>query len=124
MGILWGECRQAAGRLWQAYTLNLAGSRAGTLAFAALVFFSVPPWAWILPVFAGLVYFSSQRTRDALILGSVLVVIAVTEIHSPVQWWPYYRITYFPSPERSYLLDCANAFFTVLLKLGAAVTPT
>jgi len=118
IGILVGECLQAAGPPLQAYTLNLAGSLAGTLAFAALVFFSLPPWAWILPVFAGLVYFSSQRTRDALILGSVLVVIAVTEIRSPVQWSPYYRITYVPTPERSYRLDVDHDFYQDLLNLG------
>jgi hypothetical protein len=92
IGMWVGECLEAAGPPLQAYTLNLAGSLAGTLAFTALVFFSLPPWAWILPVFAGLVYFSSQRTRDALILGVVLAVIAATEIRSPVQWSPYYRI--------------------------------
>ena len=118
IGILVGECLQAAGPPLQAYTLNLAGSLAGTLAFAALVFFSLPPWAWILPVFAGLVYFSSQRTRDALILGSVLVVIAVAEIRSPVQWSPYYRITYVPTPERSYRLDVDHDFYQDLLNLG------
>ncbi len=100
------------------FALNLAGSLAGTLAFAALVFFSLPPWAWILPVFAGLVYFSSQRTRDALILGSVLVVITMTEIRSPVQWSPYYRITYMPTPERSYRLDVDHDFYQDLLNLG------
>jgi hypothetical protein len=82
------------------------------------VFFSLPPWAWILPVFAGLAYFSSQRTRDALILGSVLVVIAMTEIRSPVQWSPYYRITYVPTPERSYRLDVDHDFYQDLLNLG------
>jgi hypothetical protein len=92
IGMLVGECLEAAGPPLQGYTLNLAGSLAGTLAFTALVFFSLPPWAWILPVFAGLVYFSSQRTRDALILGVVLAVIAATEISSPVQWSPYYRV--------------------------------
>jgi hypothetical protein len=94
IGVLVGECLEAAGPSLQAYTLNLPGSLVGTLAFTALVFFSLPPWAWILPVFAGLVYFSSQRTRDALILGTALTVIAATEIRSPVQWSPYYRITY------------------------------
>jgi hypothetical protein len=88
IGISVGECLEAAGPPLQAYTLNLAGSLVGTLAFTALVFFSLPPWAWILPVFAGLVYFSSQRNRDALILGTVLAVIAATEISSPVKGRP------------------------------------
>jgi len=57
IGMLVGECLEAAGPPLQAYTLNLAGSLVGTLAFTALVFFSLPPWAWILPVFAGLVLF-------------------------------------------------------------------
>src|SRR5258706_1089479 len=118
IGILVGECLQAAGPPLQAYTLNLAGSLAGTLAFTALVFFSLPPWMWVLPVFAGLIYFSSQRTRDALILGSVLVVIAATELSSPIQWSPYYRITYVPTAERGYRLDVDYDFDQDLLNLG------
>ncbi len=117
IGMLVGECLEAAGPPLQAYTLNLAGSLAGTLAFTALVFFSLPPWAWILPVFAGLVYFSSQRIRDALILGGVLAVIAATEIDSPVQWSPYYRITYVPTAERGYRLDVDHDFYQDLLNL-------
>jgi hypothetical protein len=118
IGVLVGECLEAAGPPLQAYTLNLAGSLAGTLAFTALVFFSLPPWVWVLPVFAGLVYFSPQRTRDALILGSVLVVIAATEFRSPVQWSPYYRITYVPTAERGYRLDVDHDFYQDLLNLG------
>ena len=118
IGMLVGECLKAAGPPLQAYTLNLAGSLVGTLAFTALVFFSLPPWVWILPVFAGLVYFSSHRTRDALILGSVLVLVAATEIGSPVQWSPYYRITYVPRPEHGYRLDVDHDFYQDLLNLG------
>ena len=66
---------------------------------------------------AGLVYFSSSRTRDALILGSALAIIAAMEIHSPVQWSPYYRITYVPRPEGSYRLD-VDDFYQDLLNLG------
>src|SRR5712672_3228887 len=118
IGTLVGEYLQAAGPPLQAYTLNLAGSLVGTLAFTALVFFSLPPWAWILPVFVGLVYFSSQRTRDALILGCTLAIIAALEMHSPVQWSPYYRITYVPTPEGSYRLDVDHDFYQDLLNLG------
>ncbi len=118
IGTLVGECLRAAGPPLQAYTLNLAGSLVGTLAFTALVFFSLPPWAWILPIFAGLVYFSSKRTRDALILGSALAIIAAVEMRSPVQWSPYYRITYVPAPEGSYRLDVDHDFYQDLLNLG------
>jgi hypothetical protein len=118
IGILVGECLEAAGPPLQAYTLNLAGSLAGTLAFTALVFFSLPPWVWVLPVFVGLLCFSSQRTRDGLILGSVLVVIAATELSSPIRWSPYYRITYTPTAERGYRLDVDHDFYQDLLNLG------
>src|SRR6266478_6321986 len=118
LGMLVGESLGAAGPPLKAYTLNLAGSLAGTLAFTALVFFSLPPWAWILPVFAGLVYFSSRRMRDGLILGGALAVIAATEISSPVQWSPYYRITYVPSAERGYRLDVDHDFYQDVLNLG------
>ncbi len=118
LGMLVGESLEAAGPPLKAYTLNLAGSLAGTLAFTALVFFSLPPWAWILPVFAGLVYFSSRRVRDGLILGGALAVIAAMEISAPVQWSPYYRITYVPSAERGYRLDVDHDFYQDVLNLG------
>jgi len=125
MGVLVGECLEAAGPPLQAYTLNLAGSLVGTLAFTALVFFSLPPWAWVLPVFAGLVYFSPQRTRDVLILGSVLVVIAATELSSPIQWSPYYRITYVSKADGGYRLDVDHDFYQDLLNLGPSTnTPS
>jgi hypothetical protein len=123
IGTLVGDCLEAAGPPLQAYTLNLAGSLVGTLAFTALVFFSLPPWVWILPVFAGLLYFSSQRTRDALILGGALLVVAVTEISSPVQWSPYYRITYVATPEQNYRLDVDHDFYRDLLNLGPSANP-
>jgi len=123
IGTLVGECLQAAGPPLQAYTLNLAGSLVGTLAFTALVFFSLPPWAWILPIFAGLIYFSSHRTRDALILGSALAIVAAMEMRSPVQWSPYYRITYVPTAERSYRLDVDHDFYQDLLNLGPSSNP-
>jgi len=118
LGMLVGESLEAAGPPLNAYTLNLAGSLAGTLAFTALVFFSLPPWAWILPIFAGLVYFSSRRLRDGLILGGALAVIAAMEISSPVQWSPYYRITYVPSADRGYRLDVDHDFYQDVMNLG------
>jgi hypothetical protein len=123
IGMVVGEHLDSAGPPLQSYTLNLAGSLAGTLAFTALVFLSLPPWVWILPIFAGLVYFSSQRTRDALILGGVLLAIAATEIRSPVQWSPYYRITYVPAPERGYRLDVDHDFYQDMLNLGPSINP-
>lgn len=118
LGMLLGECFEVAGLPLKAYTLNLAGSLVGTLAFTALVFFSLPPWVWVLPVFAGLVYISSRRLRDGLILGGALAVLAATEINSPVQWSPYYRITYLAAPEGSYHLDVDHDFYQDVLNLG------
>src|SRR5258705_7158763 len=103
IGIMVGDCLEAAGPPLQAYTLNLAGSLVGTLAFTALVFFSLPPWAWILPIFAGLVYFSSQRTRDALILGSALAIIAAGGMGKPRHWVPLFPLSFFSSPQSNYL---------------------
>lgn len=122
IGVVLGECLEAAGPPLRAYTLNLAGSLAGTLAFTALVFFSLPPWVWVLPIFAGLLYFSSRRLRDALILGCLLAVIAVSEASSHVQWSPYYRITYVPAQERSYRLDVDHDFYQDVLNLGPTAT--
>jgi len=123
IGILVGDCMDAGGPPLNAYTLNLAGSLAGTLTFAGLVFFSLPPWVWVLPVFVGLVYFSPRRVHDALILSSVLAVIAAIEISTHVLWSPYYRITYAPTPQNSYHLDVDHDFYQDLLNLGASADP-
>ena len=120
LGMLVGECMDSAGPPLKAYTLNLAGSLVGTLAFTGLVFFHLPPWVWVLPIFVGLVYFSSSRVQDALILGSILAVIAGVEISTHVLWSPYYRITYAPTPHNSYRLDVDHDFYQDLLNLGAS----
>jgi hypothetical protein len=49
IGTLVGECLQAAGSPLQAYTLNLAGSLVGTLAFTAPVFFRCRPGRGFCP---------------------------------------------------------------------------
>ena len=120
IGMLVGECLDAAGPPLKAYTLNLAGSLAGTLAFTGLVFFQLPPWVWVLPIFVGLVYFSSRRVQDAMILSSILVVIAAVGIGANVLWSPYYRITYILTSQKSYRLDVDHDFYQDLLNLGAS----
>ncbi len=120
IGMLVGEYLDAAGPPLKAYTLNLAGSLAGTLAFTGLVFFQLPPWVWVLPIFVGLVYFSPRRVQDALILSCTLAVIAGVEISTHVLWSPYYRITYAATPQNSYRLDVDHDFYQDLLNLGAS----
>src|SRR2546430_4576327 len=57
-----------------------------TTLFRSLVFFSLPPWAWVLPVFVGITYFSPRPLRDALLLGSVIVVMVVADLRTHVMW--------------------------------------
>jgi len=123
IGMLVGECLQAGGAPLEAYTLNLAGSLAGTLAFTALVFFSLPPWAWVLPVFVGITYFSPRPLRDALLLGSVIVVMVVADLRTHVMWSPYYRVTYVPTTAGGYRLDVDHDFYQDVLNLGAGASP-
>jgi len=92
----------------QAYTLNIAGSLAGILIFAACSWMEVRAFWWFLLVALGLSYFYFQRRLTgwgilaALSLLLVVSLAAYAPVHSnhPGQskaqqfWSPYYRIDF------------------------------
>lgn len=77
-----------------AYTINIAGSLIGTLAFSLLCHFNLPPFYWflagIIPALALLYpcrfYFTAGLLFSALLLATLLLP------NGRVFWSPYYRI--------------------------------
>lgn len=98
----------------QAYTLNITGSIAGIVLFAACSWFQLSPLWWFLAVALGLSYFSfispGHRFRKipgpGPLIAMLLVVMVWLAAHNPVHgdyqdqreaqhfWSPYYRIDF------------------------------
>ena len=86
----------------EAYTVDILGSIAGIVLFAACSFLELSPAWWFAFVLAGLSYFLVPTTLvrgGALAAASVLVValaVAPSFIGLTEKWSPYYRVSYRP----------------------------
>ena len=87
----------------QSYTINIAGSLAGIVAFGAMAYGELPPVAWFAVGMGCVIYFlrqSGQLTSSrAALLAVVLAAIGVTGWRGSVcdfHWSPYYSIRYAP----------------------------
>ena len=93
----------------QAYTVNIVGSLAGIVVFAACSWFELSSLWWFLIVALGLGYFFfisvSERTHKVLVLANTLLLVVVVCLagFKPAQessgnqaqfWSPYYRIDF------------------------------
>ena len=95
----------------ESYTVNILGSIAGIVLFAACSWFEVPPVGWFAIVLLGLGYFvlPEDRVRGiAISVGPALVLFlsATAGFSAGAQtggiqefWSPYYRIHYQPEPK-------------------------
>ena len=90
----------------EAYTIDIVGSIAGIVVFAACSFLELPPTFWFGLVMAGLVWFlmpDDRRRGVVLMMGPALVLALAVEPpgargDGPKQMWsPYYRIDYRPA---------------------------
>ena len=80
----------------EAYRLDILGSIAGTVAFAAMSFFQLRPAVWGLAIAAGLWAAGGAATPRRLERAGLLAVVAVFLVGSldPADTWsPYYRVT-------------------------------
>ena len=92
----------------QAYTLNIAGSLAGILIFAACSWLEVRAFWWFVLVALGLAYFyfQSRLTTATVLAGLSLLLVVSLAAYVPVHndypgqskaqqfWSPYYRIDF------------------------------
>jgi len=81
----------------RAYTINLAGSLAGTAAFALMSWLEAPPSTWFLVAFAAAVPFLRGRRWTTASLAAVLCLVVAGGLAYDMQrgtiWSPYYKIT-------------------------------
>ena len=81
-----------------AYSLNLAASLAGILAFLAVSRLMLPPWVWLGVVLLGFALLQRNRERRIL-LGSLLIPLMLL-LHEPSDhdhysiWTPYQQIDF------------------------------
>lgn len=86
----------------EAYTIDILGSIAGIVLFAACSFMQLSPGWWFAFVLAGLAYFLRPLNTvrgGVLATASALVVglsVAPSFIGEPELWSPYYRVSYRP----------------------------
>lgn len=92
------------------YTLNIAGSLAGIVAFSAISFIQAPPVVWFLISCAGIAYLLHQvgslTKLRALALVALLIGISVPDLvdrRHEVRWSPYYLVRH----------DVPSGFITV-----------
>jgi len=84
------------GRPLVAYSVNLAGSLAGVIAFAAMSWLELPPTAWFGLAFATAVPFLFQGRRLVSVFNVSLLAVSLFMVHQLAKntiWSPYYKIT-------------------------------
>nr|MBA3763690.1 spermidine synthase [Chthoniobacterales bacterium] len=88
-----------------AYTFDILGSLAGTAAFFAIGYFSLPPIVWFSVLGALVLLLGTRGT----FLGSFALLLATAAIALFLQrgtyWSPYYKITLTPAQPSGYNLD-------------------
>ena len=81
----------------KAYSINIAGSLVGILAFSIIAALGTSPLVWLVIGLASLAPFvRPSRTALALAIGAIIVVAVPTMINDAVYWSPYYRVEVIP----------------------------
>jgi SAM-dependent methyltransferase len=103
VAVLFATLAQTMGKLLEGlpplrgYTINLAGSIAGVVAFGLMSWFELPPTAWFAVAFAVAALLVDTpmgltgRLAVILLLGASLVI--VHQMSKNTIWSPYYKIT-------------------------------
>ena len=125
LGRLLGRALEQVPRL-PAYSLNIAGSLLGVLAFAALSMLETPPWAWFALGLAPLawVFTRGAQRRVALALAAVSVIGVVGAIGGTI-WSRYQKLVVIELPAEagtrssssSFLILISDVFYQVAMDL-------
>jgi hypothetical protein len=86
-----------------AYSINVAGSLAGILAFSLVSYLQTGPVIWLtlslLPLY--LLFYRTHPARSALYFVTAGVGAVLLSAVNPAIWSPYYRVTVLEQPELS-----------------------
>ena len=104
----------------EAYRLDILGSIAGTVAFAALSFADATPFVWALIIAAALVLLAGTRIGliPAAATVAVVVLLGVQTFSSADIWSPYYRITLAHHGHGQYLISVNGIPHQVIQRTG------
>lgn len=126
VGRLLGDAFERLPRL-TAYTINIAGSLAGSAVFLLLGYFWTPPWVWMLIGLAPLLWWIDTRRQSLFALGLVaLSAAAVAPRVGETIWSPYQKLVGQRVTVRStstgaelegYLVDISDVFYQVAVDL-------
>lgn len=107
-----------------AYSIDIAGSLLGILAFAAASHLRTPPVVWFTTGFAIWILLSLNEKRFGAALASValaaLALVAWTAGPKPEYWSPYYRINVLRHPNR-YSINVNGSMHQWAVNLDTAV---
>lgn len=106
----------------EAYSLNLAGSIAGTLTFALISWLGLAPWVWL--AITGAVSFFLYRKTAVAVLSAFAVVAAFVTTNSSI-WSPYSKLDVKPLVtipgsvigQNNYILFANNAYFHLAVRM-------
>lgn len=101
----------------QGYTVNIAGSLAGILAFVGLSFVESPPWIWFLVGLAPLIcWLVGRRTVLMGLMLILLAAIAVFPSRGETVWSRYQKLIGLPGP-LGYTVMISDVFYQTALDL-------
>ncbi|TAL28588.1 MAG: methyltransferase domain-containing protein, partial [Alphaproteobacteria bacterium] len=112
-----GYCFDHSKNVVSAYTVNLAGSLAGSWLLLLLAFLHMPPAYWLTLAFA-LVLLATPKYRPHWVKGFVLLaLILVTmqgSIWKNVHWSPYQKLSVFQLGNDEYLVNVNNSGYMTM----------
>jgi len=86
-----------------AYTIDVLGSLSGIVAFAAMSYVELAPWAWFMVVVPLMLFFAGRNAVQMAAAAAVLIVVAIGAtlpygqiFAAQVHWSPYYKVLYSP----------------------------
>jgi hypothetical protein len=96
VGQLMGRAFRSANDRVAGYLANVAGSLAGTIAFAAASYFRTPPLVWF--AIFGAAWLLMLPRRSAWQMASLAAVLGVMGLlDGSATWSPYYKLEYYPA---------------------------
>src|SRR5262249_25557012 len=88
----------------RAYSVDIAGSLAGTGAFFLMAWLSLPPGVWFSALTVAIVLLATPRTLLLGALPMAAVLLVVVHLQADSKWSPYYRLTLTPAIEGGFVV--------------------